>query len=198
MRRPSAAQSVPRQRGGASHQAACRTGRVLETIRAVKSAVKCRHQDGSSRGVTGGTAAGVPTIRAEIRDQPLGFNALVLGTDDADATRTQLQERGLAADPPLDFSRPVTIGGQRRDARFRTVRAAAEPPPFGRLYFCEHLTRDLVWRDEWRAHGNGALAIARAVIASAEPRRSARYFATLLGAGAVAEALDRYDDPKEK
>jgi len=29
---------------------------VLETIRAVKSAVKCRHQDGSSRGVTGGLA----------------------------------------------------------------------------------------------------------------------------------------------
>jgi len=48
---------------GRTGQAACRTGRVLETIRAVKSAVKCRHQDGSSRGVTGGAGAGDPTIR---------------------------------------------------------------------------------------------------------------------------------------
>jgi hypothetical protein len=47
----------------ASRQAACRPGRVLETIVAVKSAVKCRHQNGSSRGVTGGADAGVPTIR---------------------------------------------------------------------------------------------------------------------------------------
>ncbi len=39
----------------------------------------------------------------------------------------------------------------------------------GRLYFCEHLTRDLVWRDEWRHHANGSVGIARAVIAAQEP-----------------------------
>jgi hypothetical protein len=131
-----------------------------------------------------GYEPGAATVRPEILAAPLGFNALVLASADADATQGALLQRGVAADPPLDFSRPVEVVGERREARFRTVRPADEAP-FGRFYFCQHLTRELVWRAEWLAHANGAASITRVVIASSEPRVSARYFARLFGAGIV-------------
>ena len=43
-----------------------------------------------------------------------------------------------------------------KDARFRTVRLTPGTVSAGRIYFCHHFTRDLVWRDEWRHHANGA------------------------------------------
>ena len=35
-----------------------------------------------------------------------------------------------------------------------TVRLMPGTVPDGRLYFCHHFTRDLVWRDEWRHHAH--------------------------------------------
>ena len=56
----------------------------------------------------------------------------------------------------------------------------------GRVYFCEHLTPELVWRPEWQTHPNGACAIARVVVATADPQRTAGLFRDLFGADAVA------------
>ena len=58
----------------------------------------------------------------------------------------------------------------------------------GRVYFCEHLTPELVWRPEWQRHANGAQSIARVVVATGEPRRTASLFSTLFGPDSVAEA----------
>jgi hypothetical protein len=93
-------------------------------------------------------------------------------------------------DPPQDFSRPVTIDGVAHDAAFRTTRLPAHATPAGRLYFCQHKTRDLVWRDEWRHHPNGALGIARMVIAAEEPGRLGALFGSMFGDGAVREIDD--------
>ena len=48
---------------------------------------------------------------------------------------------------------------KEHDARFRTVRMKAGVVPYGRVYYCHHFTRDLVWRDEWRHHANGTVAV---------------------------------------
>jgi hypothetical protein len=58
----------------------------------------------------------------------------------------------------------------------------------GRVYFCEHLTPELVWRAEWQTHPNGAEAIARVVVATPEPARTAALFQALFGPAAVAAA----------
>ena len=60
------------------------------------------------------------------------------------------------------------------DATRHSARSHLSPGtvPAGRIYFCHHFTRDLVWRDEWRHHANGAVAVARAVIAARDPQRS--------------------------
>jgi hypothetical protein len=125
------------------------------------------------------------TGRPEIMASPQGLNGLVFGTDDSAAVYAALQDAGVPVLPPLQFSRPVELPAGAQDATFRTVRLPPATTEAGRLYFCHHFTRDLVWRDEWRHHANGAIGITRAVIAAREPSRLAGLFARMFGTDAV-------------
>jgi hypothetical protein len=119
--------------------------------------------------------------RPEIMAAPFGLDALVFATEDATETYEALRLAEVAIDPPRQFSRPVEAGGQTRDAVFRTTGLPRTASSAGRLYFCQHLTRDLVWRDEWRHHANGAVGVARAVIAAEEPDILGGLFAQMFG-----------------
>jgi hypothetical protein len=57
--------------------------------------------------------------------------------------------------------------------------------PYGRVYYCHHFTRDLVWRDEWRHHANGTVAVARAMIVEPDPAKGAKLYADMFGAETV-------------
>lgn len=134
------------------------------------------------------------TARPELQSWPRGLNGLVFKTDDADATYAHLSAAGLAAGPPRSFSRPVALAAGTQDARFRTVHVAADRSPIGRVYFCEHLTPELVWRPEWQAHANGALAIDSLVIAAAAPEAVAALFRAMFGvAGSFAAGRARIE-----
>ena len=52
--------------------------------------------------------------------------------------------------------------GRRQGARCALPHRSHEGGvvPYGRVYYCHHFTRDLVWRDEWRHHANGTVAVA--------------------------------------
>src|SRR6185312_2205399 len=130
------------------------------------------------------------TRRQEILTAPEGLNGLVFGTEDSDGTYAALHAAGVAIDPPRQFSRPVELPGGARDATFRTVSLASGTVPAGRLYFCHHLTRDLVWRDEWRHHANGVIGVARAVIVARQPASLGALFARMFGSDAVRTATD--------
>lgn len=125
--------------------------------------------------------------RTDVPDWPEGLAGLVFATHDADAVHAGLVAAGAPVLPPLAFSRPVELPGGARDAAFRIVRIAREASPAGRMFFCGHLTRELVWRDEWRHHPNGALGIMEVVIAAEEPQVYGRLFRTLFGTDAVRE-----------
>ncbi|MGE5270353.1 MAG: VOC family protein [Thiohalocapsa sp.] len=125
--------------------------------------------------------------RPELAPFPVGLNGLVFKTEDADAVYAHARGAALPILPVQSFSRPVELDGRRHEAGFRTTRLDPSRTGPGRVYFCQHLTPDLVWRPEWRAHPNGVRAIARVVVAAADPCRSAALFATLFGAEAVAE-----------
>jgi len=131
--------------------------------------------------------AGDGAIRPEIMHFPVGLNGLVFTTADADSVHAQAAAAGLPILPVQSFSRPVTLDGVARDARFRTTRLDPEKVAMGRVYFCEHQTPDLVWRPEWQTHPNGACAIARVVVATADPQRTARLFRGLFGDEIVAD-----------
>jgi catechol 2,3-dioxygenase-like lactoylglutathione lyase family enzyme len=128
-------------------------------------------------------------MRAELQPFPVGLNGLVFKTADADLTHAEAQAAGLPILPVQAFSRPVSLGGEARDARFRTTRLDPTKVPMGRVYFCEHLTPELVWRPEWQAHPNGVRTIARIVVATPQPQRTAELFRGLFGAEA-AQARD--------
>ncbi len=124
--------------------------------------------------------------RKEILDAPIGLNGLVFGTENSAAVHEALSAAGVPVEPPNEFSRPVELpGGAMRDAVFRTVRLKPGATDAGRFYFCHHFTRDLVWRDEWRHHPNGAIGIVRAVIAAEDPSRLGKLFARMFGEDAI-------------
>jgi hypothetical protein len=125
--------------------------------------------------------------RPEIARFPAGLNGLVFKTTDADLVHREATAAALPVLPVQAFSRPVVLDGAARDARFRTTRLDPDKITVGRVYFCEHLTPDFVWRPEWQAHPNGACAIARVVVATADPRRTATLFRDLFGSDAVAD-----------
>jgi hypothetical protein len=124
---------------------------------------------------------GVPETglqRQDVLDSPFGLNGLVIRSDDPDADFARLTENGFPALPPSEFSRPVTLDGQTQDARFRTVRFPLETFAGGRVYFCKHLTPELVWRPEWLDHPNGFRGIDRFVIESPDAQKAADIYAS--------------------
>src|SRR5678815_5411412 len=123
--------------------------------------------------------------RLDLLDFPFGLNGLVFGSEDSAVTYGALSKAGVPVEPPVEFTRPVKYAGGQGDARFRTVRMKAGVVPYGRVYYCHHFTRDLVWRDEWRHHANGAVAIQRAVIVEPDLAAGAKLYADMFGVEAV-------------
>jgi hypothetical protein len=137
-----------------------------------------------------GFPPGQPDARPELRDAPIGLNGLVFRSDDAQRTHDACAARGAPVTPVQSFSRPVALDGETREARFRTVRTMPGASPCGRLYFCEHLTPELVWRPRWQAHENGALELLEAKVSARDPVAEARLYRALLGEGAVETVAD--------
>lgn len=86
-----------------------------------------------------------------------GMGAIALATGNAEAAHAELTKSGIAAEPPLALSRPVEGLGE---ARFRLVQLPPAQTPGCRMFLCQHLTREVVWRPEHQSHANGAGQIA--------------------------------------
>jgi Glyoxalase-like domain len=133
-----------------------------------------------------GFEKGAAEVRADIMRFPIGLNGLVFQSDDSAATCATMRQNGVPVQEPLEFHRPVDLGGDKReDARFRVVRLPPDSVPGARLYFCHHLTRQLVWRDEWRSHRNGAENIAGVTLVAPDPTTVAALFKKMFGDASV-------------
>ncbi|WP_023638278.1 VOC family protein [Musicola paradisiaca] len=117
--------------------------------------------------------------RQELLAGPRGLDGVVFRSQNIDASAAALQTAGLAIQPVRHFSRPVILNGESHPARFSTVHLAAELFVEGRVYFCQHHTPELVWRDEWRRHANGVTHLSRLVGVTAAPDDAARRFQAL-------------------
>lgn len=136
-----------------------------------------------------GLPADQPAQRRELLAGPPGFDGLVFGSRDIEASAEAIRRAGFAAQPVRSFSRPVDVAGQTRQASFSTVHLAADTFSAGRVYFCQHHTPELVWRDEWRRHRNGVTRVSLLTVITGEPQALARRY-DLLGAPAPGFALD--------
>ena len=139
--------------------------------------------------------ANAPAGRPDIANVPYGLNGLVFKTDDAAETAAHLASVGMSITPPKSFSRPVKLADGEVNASFTTAHVTEGRFAGGRVYFCQHHTSDIVWRDEWQHHANGATAISEFVIVAEEATAEAQAVGQLLGTksngdtGAFAVAL---------
>lgn len=131
-----------------------------------------------------GTAEGAASP-ANVIAESEGLAAVAFATENADDVHAALTRAGVGVMAPLSFSRPVALPDGAREAAFRVVRVAPEATPAGRLFFCQHLTRGLVWRDEWRRHRNGAIGVLGVVVAARQPEPLGALFARMFGDAAV-------------
>ncbi|MGV6873534.1 VOC family protein [Pseudochelatococcus sp. B33] len=121
-----------------------------------------------------------------------GLAGLAFRADDAGALDADLRARRipLKDGAPLALSRPVELpDGTTRDARFGIVHLDPRAAESGRIFFCQHLDPDLVWRSEWQRHPNAATGVARLVIAARDPARSVGLLADIFGADRI-EAIE--------
>lgn len=118
-----------------------------------------------------GYAPGEKEKRAEQWVYPRGLTGLAFRPEDAAEAHAALEASGVPLEPYREFSRPVTLEGETRDAAFRTFQIDRGQTANGRLFYCQHLTPELLWREEYMSHPNGATGIAGATVACLEPER---------------------------
>lgn len=129
--------------------------------------------------------------RQDVLDSPLGLSGLVFQSADADATHARLIAAGLPALEPLQFHRPLDLDGVERQVGFRIVRMERDHFPAGRVYFCQHLTPDMVWRDEWLCHPNGLQAIASVTVEAPDAAADADLYGAVTGHAPMADGPER-------
>jgi len=137
---------------------------------------------------------GGESVRKEIANEPFGLNALVFRTWDAHACHRRLQEGGFQPNPVQDLSRPTTIDGNDVVARFKTVRFSEQPVSGLRIYFCEHLTPEYIWRSAYMDHANTLCRLKEVVVASAQPSDCYARLMALVGLPAADAHADAVRD----
>lgn len=115
-------------------------------------------------------------VRKDIMESRMGIDGLVLKMDEEEAVLNGLKKAGLLAFPPQKFNHLLENGEK---AEFLAVRL--EPGQFaeGRVYFCRHLTPELVWQRAHMTHPNGVTGIGKLTIAAADPDVTRETYGTL-------------------
>ena len=116
-----------------------------------------------------GTPKGEPNMRPELKEAEIGINGLVFKSDNIKKTYQHLLNMKLSNFPPRYFSRPVEINGIERHAKFETVSIKHNIFKAGRVYFCNHLTPNLVWIPKYKSHKNNVSEIAEITVIDSNP-----------------------------
>jgi 4-hydroxyphenylpyruvate dioxygenase-like putative hemolysin len=120
-----------------------------------------------------------------------GLAAIALKTDNARGAYGELTAAALAPSEPVDFSRPVQLSTETKNASFRITQLGLEQTPGGQVFLCQHFTPDVVWRPEYQTHANTATGLAAIAILSNEVPVTAAAYERLFDVGAktISEGL---------
>lgn len=152
------------------------------------------------RAVRAGTAnrcamlqRGYVEILAAVSDTPLaqqlgerltrhvGVHLAAFSTRDAAAEHRRLAAAGFPVLPLVDMRRPVAVDDGEDWARFTIARIEAGIMPEGRVQFLAHHTEELVWREPFLDHPNGARALTVLWVAATDPAEPAERFGRFIG-----------------
>lgn len=139
---------------------------------------------------------GLPTqtdvLRQEVLDSPIGIDGLVFQTKSADQTYADLTAKKLPIQPVQAFSRPVELEGNSYLASFRTTRFSPGTYGAGRVYFCQHLTPELVWRKAWQKHPNEVIRTMGCLVVTQHPASEAKKYLAASGGTCTQGAHGEY------
>jgi hypothetical protein len=111
----------------------------------------------------------------------VGLHLAAFSAADAAIEHRRLAASGFPVLPLVDMRRPVALDSGEDWARFTIARIAPGIMPEGRVQFLTHHTEELVWREPFLDHPNGALMLAALWVAAADPAEPARRFARFTG-----------------
>jgi hypothetical protein len=135
---------------------------------------------------------------AALRERGNGLGGCALRTRDVEADAQLARTFGAEAGAPEEFTRPVRVDGEWKIARFRTAVLRPAAPVETYVFFCQHLTPELVWPREPRDHPNGAFRIRAVHVAGPSADDARRGFEALLGAGESNEPAITYGSAKSE
>jgi catechol 2,3-dioxygenase-like lactoylglutathione lyase family enzyme len=110
-----------------------------------------------------------------------GLWGLAFSSDNVPATYAHLKAAGFSPTEPREFSRPVNLGGEVRQARFTLTYLEPDAVPGIRAFVCQHHTPDLVWRPEYLGQPNRTTSLAHLTLAVDDPVAAAGAYARLTG-----------------
>ena len=111
----------------------------------------------------------------------VGLHLAAFSTADAAFERQRLAASGFPVLPLVDMRRPVTTERGEEWARFTIARIADGIMPEGRMQFLTHHTEELVWREPYLDHPNGARSLRSVWIAATDPAEAVQRFARFTG-----------------
>ncbi|MGE0118079.1 MAG: VOC family protein [Dongiaceae bacterium] len=115
-----------------------------------------------------------------------GLLGLAFRSRDGDATAAWLRDRGWTPDGPKDLKRALELPEGEVLPAFRLVHPPPEATPGLRAFFCQHLTPDIVRRNDWVVHPIRAAALQAVVTVVERPADLAAAYVRLFGPDAVA------------
>lgn len=100
-----------------------------------------------------------------------GLSMVALHSDDAEADRTDFEERGLPVYEPVRFARMAKgPDGVEREVEFSvTFTGDARTHEQAGFFTCQHHKPENLWRPEYLRHANGALRVDSAVFVTRDP-----------------------------
>ncbi len=114
-----------------------------------------------------------------------GLLGLAFATKDAEAAARDLREKGIAAEGPRPLRRLIELSDGDAEPEFRTLYPVPEATAGIKAFLCQHLTPELVRREAWLDHPNGAQGIVSVTGTVADPGEAALSFGAMLGPEAV-------------
>jgi hypothetical protein len=98
-----------------------------------------------------------------------GLCGFILKSNDAQAAAAAFAAAGIGEGEALGFARPVLLREGERQAAFTIARVRPAASPGAWLFVCQHHTPEVVWREDYLDHPNGAVGVSEVVGVARDP-----------------------------
>jgi hypothetical protein len=130
------------------------------------------------------------SLAAILRERE-GLTGIAMKTADAHTAAAEFEAAGVGDGAAAALSRPVELEGGPRDAAFTIARIDAAKTPGAWMLVCQHHTPEVVWRESYLDHRNGATGLAEIIGTASDVAAVAQSYRSILGEGRVHLEADR-------